>query len=97
MSNSSDDLFTPIGQGLGEVVEDGTIEAERELDSKFTHPNLHRRIDPQQPTSPDEKFTRSYEFGIYGFNSHRIVTKNTHIEEPIDYDSVDDPTYYEIP
>lgn len=47
----------------------------------FTHPNLHRRIDPQTPTDPAEQNPREYTLGIYGMNSYRTTQLNYHNEE----------------
>lgn len=49
----------------------------------FTNPNLHRRVDPQQP-APDsgEVAPRSYMLGVYdGLHSYRTETIYTHDEE----------------
>ena len=49
----------------------------------FTNPNLHRRIDPQQP-APDSKETapRDYLIGVYdGLHSYRTETIHYHDEE----------------
>lgn len=48
----------------------------------YTHPNLHRRIDPQEP-SPDsgEVAPREYRLNIYGKNSYRTTVINTHDED----------------
>lgn len=47
----------------------------------FTNPNLHRRIDPQQPTDPEEVLPRGYMFAIENGTSYRTTIINTHDED----------------
>ena len=49
----------------------------------FVNPNLHRRVDPQEPApESDEVRPRSYILGVYdGLNSYRTETIYTHDEE----------------
>lgn len=55
----------------------------------FTHPNLHRRTDPQDPPTADdprnqELTPREYSLELSGVHSYRAVTITTHDEESID-------------
>ena len=54
-------------------------EIEKEL-SGYTHPDLHRRIDPQIPdiNETGEIAPRDYQLGILGVNSYRTTTKYFH-------------------
>lgn len=72
-------VFPMVGQGTGRPVN----ENERQKDIQgFTHPNLHRRIDPKQPKEGSgEVRPRDYTLGIYNVNSYRTTTINTHDEE----------------
>lgn len=75
--------FPVMGQGPGHFIPEDGIE--QELDDRgFTNPNLHRRIDPKQPTDPDLVSPNDYSIGIYGVHSHRTVTLHTHDEESDD-------------
>lgn len=48
----------------------------------FTHPNLHRRVDPQTPTDPRETAPREYILGVYDkINSYRTENISYHDEE----------------
>lgn len=49
----------------------------------FTNPNLHRRIDPQQPAAGSaETAPRDYLIGVYdGLHSYRTETIHYHDEE----------------
>lgn len=53
----------------------------------FTMPNLHRRLDPQQPTSSYEVAPREYQIGVYEKDSYRTTKINTHDEES-EYDEI---------
>lgn len=46
----------------------------------YTHPNLHRRIDPQEPdtSKSGEVLPRDYELSIQGVNSYRTTTTHFH-------------------
>lgn len=61
-----------MGQGPAVPIVPGSIEADRD-EVGFTHPNLHRRIDTQEP--------RKYQLGIYGLDSYRSTEINLHDEE----------------
>lgn len=61
-----------IGQGPAKPIEPDSIEETRDIVG-FTHPNLHRRIDSDNP--------EKHELGIYGVNSYRIINTSTHDEE----------------
>lgn len=54
----------------------------------YTHPDLYRIVDPQQPSSvpgrEDELLPRSYNLGIHQFNSYRTTHIHTHDEESED-------------
>lgn len=45
----------------------------------YTHPDLHRRIDPHK--RDDEVSERNYQLGIYSTNSFRTVEIQYHDEE----------------
>lgn len=49
----------------------------------FTNPNLHRRIDPQQPAPGSEELApKDYVVGVFGgLNSYRTATIHYHDEE----------------
>lgn len=60
-----------------------------------TNPNLHRRIDPQEPTEEANKLNqecskRDYQFAIEHTYSFRTTTINTHDENSEEY--IKDPT-----
>lgn len=72
--------FPVLGQGPGHFIPDDGIE--KELDDRgFTNPNLHRRIDPKEPTDPELVAPSNYSLGIYGPHSYRTQTLHTHDEE----------------
>lgn len=55
----------------------------------FTHPNLHRRVDPHDPPIADnplnqEVAPRSYQLEIQNVHSYRTTQLNVHDEESID-------------
>lgn len=68
-----------VGQGPARPADAEDIQRD---DNGFTNPNLHRRINPQEP-APDsgEVAPRGYELGIYSTDSYRTVFINTHDEE----------------
>ena len=72
--------FPKVGQGPGYFIAP-TSEEQTLDDIGFTNPNLHRRIDPQAPTTEGAVAPNSYSIGIYGKNSHRTVTLHLHDEE----------------
>lgn len=47
----------------------------------YTNPNLHRRIDPQPPTTSYEVAPKSYKLFIGGKNSHRTTETFVHDED----------------
>ena len=73
------------GQGPWKPAEDEDISKDN---LGYTHPNLHRRLDIQQPTDPKELLPREYQVGIYGRDSYRTTTIYMHDE---------DDEYNEIP
>lgn len=72
--------FPTMGQGPGYFIDPSSLDQELD-DLGFTNPNLHRRIDPQEPTTEGAVAPNSYVIGIYGKNSHRTVTLYLHDEE----------------
>lgn len=67
-------------QGPGHYVEDPSEELTKDTIG-FTGPNLHRRIDPQQPPESSPCLSpNSYSLGIYGMDSYRTVTEYVHDE-----------------
>ena len=49
----------------------------------FTNPYLHRRIDPQPPSNPEEYASREYMLSIANLQSYRTTKINTHDEESV--------------
>lgn len=80
-SEGNEREYPQTGQGPAVKVEPGSIEESRD-ETGFTHPNLHRRVDPQLTdfNYPAEFKPRSYDFQIQGHNSFRTTTYNTHDE-----------------
>ena len=70
---------------------DGTIVDQVAYDKDvagFTNPNLHRRIDPQEPEQDEnplnqEVAPRDYKLEIHGVHSYRTTTYNVHDEDSI--------------
>lgn len=79
-------LYPRYGQGPGRLAN----ETELARDALgFTNPNLHRRVDPQQPPIAEdpknqELLPRDYTFNIQNLRSYRTTHTNTHDEESID-------------
>lgn len=86
-------LNTPTpqyGQGPADPVRSGSIDANNNSHG-YTHPDLHRTIDPSDPqlltdevrdeTVPGELEPRQYSVGIYGRDSYRTTHKIVHTEE----------------
>lgn len=74
--------ITPYKTAEGIAVTPLTPEEQAKDDLGFTHPNLHRRIDPQPPTDPREVRERSYTIGVYDkLNSYRTTEISYHDEE----------------
>lgn len=72
-----DDFKT--AQGIAKPV---TPEEKAKDELGYTHPNLHTRIDPQQPTDPKEVRPKEYMLGVYdGINLYRTVQTSYHDEE----------------
>lgn len=74
------DEFIRMGQGPSKIVNPGSIEDQKDQHG-FTQPNLHRRVDPQEPHDGKETSPREYELGVYGLNSYRTTKINYHDEE----------------
>lgn len=75
-------IETPkLGQGPGRVA---SAEEEARQEVGFTSPNLHRVIDPKDPTDPLETKPRSYMFSIQGYDSYRTTEIFYHDEEQTD-------------
>ena len=67
--------------GQGPAVEVTAEDEYKDLKLGFTHPNLHRRVDPKSPTNDKEKRSREYNLGIYGTESYRTTTVYLHDED----------------
>lgn len=68
-----------MGQGPATPATEEDIERDK---IGFTGPNLHRRVDPQIPAPDSEEYKpRSYDIGIYGYDSYRTVEIYLHDEE----------------
>lgn len=92
MSKNNHIEFPHVGQGQymydeesDSLVRDTSARLADEDDLKrdelgYTHPNLHRRIDPQAPDTDNtgEIAPRDYQLGILGVNSYRTTTKHFH-------------------
>jgi len=80
----SNDIMVKYGI-TGEVV--NPLEQAR-FNNGYTHPDLYRIVDPQQPSSvpgrEDELLPRSFNLGIHQFNSYRTTHVHTHDEESED-------------
>lgn len=65
--------FPKVGQGPAKPANEEDLQKEKE--TGFTHPNLHRRVDPQVPEEGSEELKpREYALGIYNVNSYRTTT-----------------------
>ena len=73
-----DDLMTARG-----VAKPLTPEEQAKDEFGFTHPNLHRRIDPRDPEEGSKEVRpKAYTVGVYdGINSYRTVQSFYHDEE----------------
>lgn len=60
-----------------------TPEEQAKDDLGFTHPNLHRRVDPQESAEGSKEVApRKYTLGVYdGINSYRTTEITYHDEE----------------
>lgn len=61
------------------LIEPGSLEEQRD-EIGYTNPNLHRRIDPQEPTAPMVK-PNTYKLTIQNNNSYRLTQRHTHDED----------------
>ena len=81
--------YPEIGRGPSEIVSsDGEVVPGKELeqlkdDNGFTHPNLHRRVDPGDPELP-EVLPRKYGLEIANLNSYRTTHVITNKEDTFD-------------
>lgn len=78
-------LYPRVGQGPARPA---TAEDLARDELGFTGPNLHRRVDPQQPPVADdprnqEALPRSYDLTIQNVHSYRTTHINTHDEESV--------------
>lgn len=74
-----DIIFPKMGQGPAVVASDDDLIRD---EVGYTHPNLHRRIDPQLPDDDSKEYhPRDYDLGIYSVNSHRTTTIHYHDED----------------
>lgn len=80
---------TQMGQGPAVRISEGSLAAKNN-EHGFTHPDLHRTIDPADPQNaedtiaeadPNELAPRDYSVGIYGVNSYRTTRRVVHTEE----------------
>lgn len=69
------------GQGPSRIANSDDIERDK---VGFTHPNLHRRVDPKVPDNDVEVESKKYSIGIYSLNSYRTTEKIIHDEESED-------------
>ena len=78
----SEILFPKTGQGPAKVANEEDLIRDAQ---GFTHPNLHRRIDPQQPSDGSVEYKpRDYSIGISNVYSYRTTKINTHDEDSED-------------
>lgn len=78
--------YPVIGQGPAKKASDKDL-ARDELG--YTNPNLHRRVDPQEPKKADnplnqEVAPRDYQLDIQNVHSYRTTKINVHDEESTD-------------
>lgn len=83
--DTADFVLGNMGQGPEVIANDDDIARD---DIGFTHPNLHRRIDPKEPLEADsilnqEVFPRSYGLNILNVSSIQTTSYNTHDEDSI--------------
>lgn len=72
-------VFPKVGQGRAVLASQDDLKRD---EVGFTHPNLHRRIDPQQLTIDSQEYhPRDYSIGISSVNSYRTTTIHHHDEE----------------
>lgn len=75
-SEGNEKVFIPMGQGPARLADADDLIRDA---NGFTHPYLHRRIDPQPQLEPEVK-PRDYGLSIGGNNSFRTTKINTHDE-----------------
>lgn len=85
-SDGQEHKYPRAGQGPARLADESDLERDA---LGFTHPNLHRRVDPQDPDTADseynqEKYPRGYQLMIQNVHSYRTTTINAHDEESID-------------
>ena len=64
-----------------QLVEAGSIEEQRDAVG-YTNPNLHRRIDPQEPSAPAVS-PNTYKLSIQNNDSYRLTQVATHDEDSV--------------
>lgn len=65
-----------VVQLTAQPIEEGSDEWIKDQDIKLTTPNLHRRVDPQEPTEESEEAKpRDYSIKISNKDSYRTTTK----------------------
>ena len=84
--------FEEMGQSTSSLANE--IDLERD-ENGFTHPNLHRRVDPSMPEDEKEVVPRKYRLQINRWNSHRTTHVVTHIDY-MDLDDYSDDENYEL-
>lgn len=72
--------FIRMGQGPATKIESNSLESTKD-EFGYTQPNLHRRVDPQEPNDDTETSPREYKLGVYGLDSYRTTEINYHDEE----------------
>lgn len=71
--------YPKVSQGAAKLVSEDDIIRD---DAGFTHPNLHRRVDPQIPSEDSQEHKpREYKLGISNVNSYRTTEIHYHDEE----------------
>lgn len=67
--------------GQGPAVKASEQDTHKDMEIGFTHPNLHRRIDPKPPKDTKEVEIRKYNIGIYTTDSYRTTEISFHDED----------------
>lgn len=85
-AEGDDEKYPVMGQGPAVPADEEAL-AKDELG--FTNPNLHRRVDPQEPPVADNPLNqeiapRGYQISIQNLRSYRTTQINVHDEESID-------------
>lgn len=78
-------LYPMMGQGPAKLVSAADLERD---ELGFTNPNLHRRVDPQDPLAADDERNqevapRGYQLNVQNVHSYRTTTINVHDEDSI--------------